>query len=54
MEQQKGIGKGVPNKAVRFFKWLGQKITALFELEEVEVTFDHGSYTYRKVEHKHA
>ena len=52
VEQQSCADRGVPNKAIQFFKWLRHRIAALFEPEEVEVTFDRdGHYTYTKVEH---
>ena len=46
------------NSLIRFFKKVGEKVAALFQPEEVEVTFkgegNKKSYTYTKVHNKQA
>ena len=54
--QHAGFGGEKANKFARFFKDLKDKISHLFEPEEVEVTFRRDgnkiTYTYTKVAHK--
>lgn len=54
--QHAGFGAEKVNKLARFLKGLKNKISHLFEPEEVEVTFrrdgNKTTYTYTKVSHK--
>ena len=54
--QHAGFEMEKANKLIRFFKGLKNKISHLFEPEEVEVTFRQEggkiTYTYTKVSHK--
>ena len=58
METQANNAQNEPkaNAIMLFFRKLGNRISSLFEPEEVEVTFKvegkKVSYTYTKVEHK--